>query len=177
MRFFSAVAVPEDIKKKVTEITRGRLPVPYVNTTNLHVTLNFFGELDTDAENLLKEIFSQAVDGFKRFEIKFDKLVKFHSQLHLTIKPNKALNDLQKFMAEFFIGRGFSLRDDREFYPHVKLANLHMDNVMNKQRKMDNFPNSELAALDFTAERVLLYESKLLLHHPKHTSVIEVPLV
>jgi RNA 2',3'-cyclic 3'-phosphodiesterase len=175
MRVFSAVALPEEIKVKVGELTRGRLSVPYVNTTNLHVTLNFFGELDTDASSMLKEIFSQAVQGHKRFEVVFERIVKFHHQIHLTVKPSAEIKLLQDEMEEYFSQRGYSFRD-REYYPHVKLASLHMDKVMNKDRRLENFPNEELSVLNFTAQKVVLYESKLLLHHAHHIPLVEAQL-
>jgi RNA 2',3'-cyclic 3'-phosphodiesterase len=172
MRIFSAIALPEETKVKVGELTRGRLSVPYVNTTNLHVTLNFFGELDTDATKLIKEIFPYAVEGHKCFEVVFDKMVKFHHQIHLTVKPSPEIKLLQDEMEEYFSQRGYSF-PDKEYYPHVKLANLHMDKVMNKDRRLENFPNEELSALNFTAKKIVLYESKLLLHHAHHIPVVE----
>jgi 2'-5' RNA ligase len=175
MRVFSAIPLPDEIKTKVGELTRGRLSVPYVNTTNLHITLNFFGELDTDSSELLKEIFPQAVEGIKSFPVSFDKIVKFHQQIHLTVKPTAAMKLLQDNMEDYFSGRGFEFKD-REYYPHVKLATLHMDKVMNKDRKLENFPNEELSVLDFIAGKVVLYESKLLLHHAQHIPIMEVSL-
>jgi NAD-dependent oxidoreductase involved in siderophore biosynthesis len=75
-------------------------------------------------------------------------------------------------MQNYFKQQGFSY-SSQTYYPHVKLANTHMDNVMNRQRKEDNFPNEELQQLNFTANKVILYESKLLLHHAHHTPLVE----
>ena len=59
MRLFTAIPFPEEIKTKVSQLMRGRLPVPDINTANLHITLNFFGELETSEEDRLK----RSVDG------------------------------------------------------------------------------------------------------------------
>jgi RNA 2',3'-cyclic 3'-phosphodiesterase len=174
MRYFSVIPLPDDKKKTVSEIFRGKLPVPYINTANLHVTLNFFGELDPDSFNKLKEVFITSVSG-KRFKVQFDRLVKFRNQIHATVFPSKELLDLQQRMEHCFRAKGFVF-EDRPYYPHMKLANLHMDKVMHPERKIGSFPQSELKALDFEATEAVLFESKLLLHHAHHSKIETVKL-
>ena len=176
MRLFTAIPLTEESKKLVTEITRGRLPVPYINTTNLHITLNFFGELDDAQVDKVKKIFDSFAKGQERFLIEFDQLVKSNDQIHLTIKANPRLTQLRNLLHKQFELQGLKL-DSRAYYPHVKLTNLHFDKVMNPERTLDNFPHEELQKLNFTAEQIILYESKLLLHHPKHIPIIELSLV
>lgn len=176
MRLFTAISLSKEIKDRVGEITRGRLPIPYINTTNLHITLNFFDELDDAEVEKVKTNFLQIVDDSPGFDLEFEAIVKFHLQLHLTVKSSLALLQLQSQLEKKFEQLGFQFQD-RKFYPHVKLGNLHMDNIMNRQRKMENFPNSELSALKFHADKVVLFESKLLLHHPKYISLMEKELI
>lgn len=171
MRIFTAIPLPERIKNKVREITCGRLSVSYVNTANLHITLNFLGELTDDELRRVKLTFSGIVQEARQFPVAFDRLVKFHQQIHLTLLPNPALTELQEGMQKIFQAAGFTF-SDRQYYPHVKLANLHMDHVMNPERKIEHFPHDELAQLNFVAERVVLYESKLLLHHAHYTELL-----
>lgn len=175
MRIFTAIPLPSEVKKKVGEITSGRLSVPYVNTTNLHITLNFFGELtEVDVEKV-KQVLLESDKSQKPVGINFDRIVKFHQQIHMTLKPNAALEALQGKMQKTFQDSGFRFQE-RKYYPHVKLANLHMDHVMNPQRKLENFPNEELKQLSFLADRIILYESRLLLHHAHHYPLLEVKL-
>lgn len=177
MRIFTAIPLPEEIKNKVSEITRGRLPVPYISTENLHITLNFFGELDTDQVERVKTIFPKICNDKQGFEVEFDKVVAHHNrQIHLTVKPSQQLDSLQKELEQTFIKEGFRFQE-RAFYAHVKLANMHLDNVMNRQRKLENFPNADLKQLDFIAEKIVLYESKLLLHHPQYIPILEQDLI
>ncbi|MBX4191797.1 MAG: RNA 2',3'-cyclic phosphodiesterase [Candidatus Doudnabacteria bacterium] len=176
MRLFTAIPLPEETKQTVGELTRGRLPVPYINTSNLHITLNFFGDLSDPEVDKVRKIFDQTAKGFEKFSIEFDALVKSGDQIHLTLQPNDKLNTIQLVLEKAFLGGGFKF-SDREYYPHVKLTNLHMDKVMNPERKLDDFPQEELKKLNFRAENIILYESKLLLHHPKHIPLIEFNLV
>jgi 2'-5' RNA ligase len=177
MRIFTAIALPDQVKAQVAEVTRGRLPLPYVNTENLHIKLNFFGELDTDQVEKIKSIFPQVCSGKKPFAVVFDKVVAHHNrQIHMTIKNNSELNALQHELELAFEKEGFKFQE-RSYYAHVKLANMHLDNVMNRDRKLENFPHEELQALNFTANMIVLYESKLLLHHPKYIPLMEQPLL
>lgn len=172
MRIFTAIPVPERTKKIISEITQGRLPVPYVNTSNLHLTLNFFGEVNDDQIDLIKGRLAELIDGVPGFYVKFTDIIKFHNQIHLVVEPAKPLLGLQNALEKGFVKTGFVFQN-RPYYPHVKLANLHMDNVMNPDRKIANFPKKELAGLTFKAASIVLYESKLLLHHVHHNPLLE----
>jgi 2'-5' RNA ligase len=176
MRLFTAVPLPDEIKQAIGELTRGRLPVPYINTTNLHITLNFFDELSDAEVDKVKKVFDMNAKGFEKFYIEFDKIVKVREQIHLTLIENPRLNALQSVLEKAFIGAGFKFQQ-RPFYAHVKLTNLHMDKVMNPGRSLDTFPQDELKKLNFEAEKITLFESKLLLHHAKHIPLIELNLL
>ena len=175
MRIFTAIPFPDEIKQKTGDLLKGKVPVHYVNTTNLHITLNFFGDLPTDDVTKLQNLFEQAVAGEKGFMIEFDKLTKTRNQIHMLPKSNNSLRSLQYKLEKTFVSAGFSFQE-REYYAHVKIANMHMDKVMNTQRKIENFPNIELAQLNFKADKVVLYESKLLLHHAHHYRLMEAKL-
>jgi 2'-5' RNA ligase len=176
MRLFTAIPLPDEIKQAVGELTRGRLPVPYISTTSLHITLNFFGELSDSEVDKVKKVFDMTAKGLEKFPIQFDKLLKVREQIHLTVIENERLKTIQSLLQKAFEKEKFTFQN-RPYYAHVKLTNLHMDKVMHSERKLDDFPQDELKKLNFTAEKIVLYESKLLLHHAKHISLIEFDLV
>ncbi len=175
MRLFSAIPIPEAIQKDLIEMTRGKLPVPYLNLTNAHITINFFGDLDSDKTKFVIEQFPIVAQGSKKINIEFEKIVKNNHQLHLTVKPSEDLKNLQQYLQEAYERVGFTFAD-RDYYPHVSLARMHMDNHLYRARKVENFANEELSRLNFTADKVILYESKLLLHHAHHMPMAEVSL-
>ena len=47
---------------------------------------------------------------------------------------------------------------------------------MHRERKLDRFPHEELEQLSFTADKVVLYQSELRLHHVVHMSLLEINL-
>lgn len=175
MRIFTAIPLTKEVKERFTQLAQGKLPVPYVNVTNLHVTLNFLGELDTDQVKLVKEQWKRGLSEIKKFRIEFGQLVKFHQQIHMTLKDNPELKELRSKLEKHFLDLGFHPQE-HDYYAHVKLTNLHMDKVMNRQRKIEDFPNQELSQLSFDAQRIVLYESKLLLHHAQHIELDEYKL-
>jgi RNA 2',3'-cyclic 3'-phosphodiesterase len=172
MRLFTGIPFPQDKKLVVSEITRGRLPVPYINTSNLHITLNFLGEVEESKAAVAKEVIDRVVVDIKPFSISFEKLQKFRQQIHLTVNKNVDLGNLQRILSQGFKDAGFFL-ETREYYPHVKLASLHFDKVMNPERRLEFFPNNELSKLNFVVEKIVLFESKLLLHHAHHEAIYE----
>ncbi|MBX4204589.1 MAG: RNA 2',3'-cyclic phosphodiesterase [Candidatus Doudnabacteria bacterium] len=177
MRIFTAIPIPNEVKNALVELTRGRLPIPYINITNLHITLNFLGDLFTDDSNKALKIFPTLVGEYRgKFEIEFDKIANFRQQIHLTVKNSETLFGLQQDLEAGFKTVGLHFQDQK-FYPHVTLGKMHLDNIMNRSRKLVNFPNEELAQLNFTVQSVALFESKLLPHHAHHTPLVEVPLV
>ncbi|MGE5392983.1 MAG: RNA 2',3'-cyclic phosphodiesterase [Candidatus Saccharibacteria bacterium] len=166
MRLFTAIPFPQELKDLARDFFHGRLPVAYVNTDNLHITLNFIGEVEDSRLDQAKEVCRGAVDGRKGFPLEFMSVVKFHQQLHLTVAENPELSLLQRDLEAALGKAGFRFQE-RQYYPHVKLANLHMDKVMSKHR-IENISRGELEKLSFHADRVALFSSKLLMHHAQH---------
>lgn len=175
MKIFTAIALPQEVKDKFTEISRGQLPFPYVSTDNFNITLNFLGELDTDQVAQVTKIWSQ-LPPFKKLKIEFDKLVKFQYQVHMTLKPNPELENLQMHLRKEFERLGFTFTYPR-YYAHMIIGNMHMDNIMYRDRKIEKFRNQELAQLTFIADKIVMFESKLLLHHKHHVPISEAALV
>ncbi len=167
MRLFTAIALPQETKDKFLEIARGKLPIPYVNADHLHITLNFLGESDTDETAKIKKSWKENLDGSKKFKIEFEKLIKFRQQIHMTVKENPDLNKLQAKLAKHFTSIGIRPAHPK-YYAHMTIGNLHMDKVMNRERKIEEFPNEELDKISFEADAVTLFESKYLLHHPHY---------
>lgn len=176
MRLFTAIPFPEEKKDLAGRLFRGRLPVAYVNTENLHITLNFLGEVEDVDIATLKRVCGETLLDKPKVSIEFDRIVKFHQQLHLTLKHNQPLCFMQERLERNLFAAGFRF-PDRQYYPHVKLANMHMDKVMNPQHRLDNFSQEEIKSLDFLAEKAALFESKLLMHHAKHTLIEEYQLI
>src|SRR5260370_31537712 len=102
MRLFTAIPLPLDVKNSVGEIIRGKLPVPYINRTNLHITLNFFGELSDAEVDKVKKVFEQSAKNLEKFKVEFNKLEKFRDQIHLSVKPSPELSAIRSLLQKQF---------------------------------------------------------------------------
>src|SRR4051812_37376616 len=121
MRIFTSIPIPNEVKNKLVEIARGRLPIPYINVTNLHITLNFLGDLFTDDSKKAIEAFPKiAGENRRKFEVEFEKIVNFRQQIHLTVKNSPELYRLQQDLEAGFKAIGLHFQD-RNYYPHVTL--------------------------------------------------------
>ena len=167
MRIFTAIPLPEEKKEQTGQLMQGKLPVSYVNITNLHITLNFFGELTADETTKAQNAFAKIVAQRPKFNIEFDQIKKLGSQIHMTLKPNVQLVQLQSELEQEFIKLGFKF-PNRAYYAHVKLATMHYDKVMTLSRKVEYFPNEQLQQLNFVASEAIMFESQLLREGVKH---------
>ena len=74
IRAFLAIDLDDDLKPKINriikEFKKTDARIKYVELTNLHLTLKFFGDIDTDGLDLLEEAISNVVSQFDSFKIK-----------------------------------------------------------------------------------------------------------
>ena len=112
VRAFLAIDLDDDLKPKINKIMKEfkeiDANIKYVDLTNLHFTLKFFGDIDVDGIELLSDKIAGVVSNFDPFDIKIkgcgafpntkrikviwlgidnDKLIKeLHKELDLDIK-------------------------------------------------------------------------------------------
>ena len=74
IRAFLAIDLDDDLKPKINRIIKEfkkiDTRIKYVDLVNLHLTLKFFGDIDTDGLNLLEDAIQRTVDDFEPFDLK-----------------------------------------------------------------------------------------------------------
>lgn len=148
-RIFLAIDLPKDIKKnlreKLKEINSGNWRE--IDHDNLHITLIFFGNLTDEKLKRLIESFKQIK--LERFEIKISEIVRKKDMLWANIRESASLESLYEELKDK--SRFLDLEDHRRFTPHITLA---------KTKKKFQMPKM-LLNLDFSIDRITLYESKI----------------
>jgi len=91
----------------------------YTKLDNIHITLEFLGEISVMDIEKIKEIFSFVKQ--KCFEISLNKITNFKNMIILGVQNNEHLNLLQARLNESLKQRGFLLQN-RKYFPHVTLA-------------------------------------------------------
>jgi|GEM_PF-5833893 len=107
MRILTTIPVPKSAQDAFLAASRGKLPIPHINADNLHVTLNFLGELDTDQMAKALTEWETSIPEFKPFMVEPDMLDKFGNLLVLRLKPNPVLMAMQASLQKHFSSMGY----------------------------------------------------------------------
>jgi 2'-5' RNA ligase len=176
MRIFSALPLPADVKQKFSESCQGQLPAKFVYASNLHITLNFFGEVEAARLELLKELFKKVSYYQTALTIEFLKVVMFKDQVHATVKKTHELMAYQSALEKKFTSFGFEFQN-KSYYPHVKLSNVVYGRDTNPDFVSTKLNSIQIADKIFLARKSVLYESRLLKSHARHIPIIELDLI
>ncbi|HHV50508.1 MAG TPA: RNA 2',3'-cyclic phosphodiesterase [Clostridiales bacterium] len=155
IRLFLAINFNDEVKSRINEIislvksnsTQGR----FVGAEQLHLTLEFLGEVQRHRVDLIKKI----MDGIESspFELEISKAGFFKRSegdvCWLGVKENGALFSLQKKLHQSLLGCGFEL-EDRAYKPHITLG-----------RKVKVNAGFDLSKLEGMAEGIITRVDKI----------------
>ncbi|WP_375608970.1 MULTISPECIES: RNA 2',3'-cyclic phosphodiesterase [unclassified Bartonella] len=125
-RLFGALQIPQQTIQQLVSLQNGLSNAQWINLQNFHITLSFFGEIEsTTAKTLMYAFdtiklppFMLQIEGFDIFGSE-----NASPSLVLRVKPCEALNLLHKKMQ--YIRNKLELKpDERQFTPHITLARL-----------------------------------------------------
>lgn len=126
IRLFVALALPEEVRNRLSSLCRGIRDARWVEPHNMHLTLCFIGAVEEPAiDDLVYSLdavrapaFPLTLAGVGHFESR--KRVR---QIWAGIQPCPPLMDLQGRI-EAAVSRAGVKRESRRFVPHVTLARL-----------------------------------------------------
>lgn len=124
MRLFVAIALPEDLRARLSRIQQGVPAARWVDPDNLHLTLRFIGEADgSEAQDLdaaLAQVraawFAVTLAGVGRFG-----QGRKSRALWVGVEPAPGLDRLRRRVEQAVQAAGFA-PERRKFKPHVTLA-------------------------------------------------------
>ncbi|PIT70226.1 RNA 2',3'-cyclic phosphodiesterase [Bartonella tribocorum] len=125
-RLFSALQIPQQTTQQLVSLQNGLPNAQWINPQNFHITLSFFGEVESATADALISAFdtiklSPFMLKMKDFDI-FGSENAPHS-LVIHIEPCETLNLLHEKMQ--YIRSHLRLTPDkREFTPHITIARL-----------------------------------------------------
>ncbi|NOT09051.1 MAG: RNA 2',3'-cyclic phosphodiesterase [Gemmatimonadales bacterium] len=179
MRLFVAVPLPPNAVAEVSRLL-GELrgldwPVRWVRNDGLHITLKFFGEVTSDRADPIEELVQFATRGMKPMELVPESGGAFPSARHprvlrLEVRAGPELELLQDRLERGGEAIGFP-PEGRPFRPHITLGRV---------REGQRLPSGAVSRLEgiaggppFTADRVVLFESRLTPEGPVYGKRIE----
>ena len=138
-RAFLAVDLDEDLKPKIhrliSEFKKTDTKIKYVELENLHLTLKFFGDIDVEGIELLKDAIKKVVSEFKPFKIHIKSCGAFPNKnrirvIWVGIEDDTLLKDLHNKLDKEFTKLGFD--KDKKFSTHLTIG--RMKKPINKQQ-------------------------------------------
>ena len=161
MRLFVAIALPEDLRARLSELQQGVPAARWVDPDNLHLTLRFIGEADGVQAQDLDAALTQV--RAERFDVALTGIDCFgrgrkSRALWAGIAPCPGLDRLRRKVEQAARAAGFA-PERRKFRPHVTLARFKGD----PGYRLHDFLACHTAfrATPFTAQEFVLFSSVL----------------
>ncbi|WP_041589527.1 RNA 2',3'-cyclic phosphodiesterase [Thermoanaerobacterium thermosaccharolyticum] len=180
MRAFLAVKLSEsvinDIKNLQDELKKYTIKGRWTNKDNLHITLKFFGEINVEEVNKIREITNNISLSFKSFGIRLNKIGCFEGKdnirvLWVNVVDDKNLMALHDAIETELSKAGFK-KDDRKFKTHITVARditlIKSIEEINRLYKL----NSDY----FMISNIYLMDSKLENNRRVYKAIFDVPL-
>ncbi len=175
-RVFVAINLPEDIKKQLAKYEEKWLDLPakWTGKDNLHITLEFLGELtDVEIADVCKAV-AEAAKQHKSFSISLNKVLYGPPRkdpprmVWAEGEKSEELADLQADLQEYLLERVRYRPEARGFSPHITLARISEWEF--KQIEPEERPEiNEDIDLTFTVETIEVMESVLKRTGPQYT--------
>ena len=143
IRAFLAIDLDDDLKPKINRIIKEfkkiDTKIKYVDLVNLHLTLKFFGDIDTDGLNLLEDAIQRTVNDFEPFDLKIKGCGAFPNNSHIKviwvgIDDDSIIKDLHDKLDKEFSKLGFD--KDRKFSSHLTIGRMKSAKNKNKVKSV-----------------------------------------
>lgn len=167
IRAFLAIDLDDDLKPKINKIIKEfkqiDTRIKYVELANLHLTLKFFGEIDTAGLELLEEKIVKVVSEFKPFNVKIKSCGAFPNNNHIKviwvgIEDDSIIKDLHDKLDNEFTKLGFD--KDKKFSTHLTIGRMKSAKNKNQVKStIEEFSDVEIG--EMTVNNIVLKKSTL----------------
>ena len=119
--------VPERIASAIAQVRGLHAPVAWTAPKNLHITLNFLGEISPERAPLIERSMRVVASGIDPFSLTAEGGGAFPGTRNPRIlwvgflEPLELVRQLQQNMGNALSGAGFS-REDRPYHPHITVG-------------------------------------------------------
>jgi 2'-5' RNA ligase len=181
MRAFLGVPVPDQLKPRIIQIQDGLddFDIKSVEKENLHFNLKFFGEIENEKVDKIKEIVEKVAAQFEPFEINVNGIGAFPSKSYVKVvwlgikegfQTFKSLGDM---IENSLVNLGIEKEED--FTPHLTLGRVksgrNKTELLVFLRKYEKIEVGKM-----TVDKLTLFQSKLSPKGPVYEEVFTVKL-
>lgn len=167
LRAFLAIDVDEDLKAKmyriIKEFRQIDANIKYVDLENLHLTLKFFGDIDTEGIDLLSSKIAGVVSNFDNFTVKIKGCGAFPNTkrikvIWIGIDEDEIIKKLHDELDNEFVKLGFD--KDKKFSSHLTIG--RMRNAKGKEKVKSTIEElREVEIGEMTVDKIILKKSTL----------------
>ncbi|WP_296848219.1 RNA 2',3'-cyclic phosphodiesterase [uncultured Methanobrevibacter sp.] len=179
IRAFLAIDLDDDLKPKINKIIREfkktNANIKYVDLQNLHFTLKFFGDIDTEGIDLIAEKIEKVIKDFDSFNIKIKGCGAFPNTnrikvIWLGLDEDKILKELHDNLDKEFNSIGFDL--DKKFSSHLTIGRMRSAKAKDKVKNtLDLYDGIDVGTME--VKTVTLKRSTLTPSGPIYEDLIE----
>ena len=188
IRAFLAIDLDDDLKPKINKIIREfkktnanikfkqiDANIKYVDLQNLHFTLKFFGDIDTEGIDLIAEKIEKVIEDFDSFNIKIKGCGAFPNNNRIKViwvglDEDEILKDLHDKLDNEFNSIGFDL--DRKFSSHLTIGRMRSAKAKDKVKNtLDLYDGIDVGTME--VKTVTLKRSTLTPSGPIYEDLIE----
>ena len=167
IRAFLAIDIDEDLKAKIYKVIRQfkqiDANIKYVDLENLHLTLKFFGDIDTEGIDVLSSKISDVVNGFDNFNIKIRGCGAFPNTnrikvIWLGLDDDEIVKRLHDELDKEFVKLGFD--KDKKFSSHLTIGRMKSAKGKNKVKStIEEFSDVDIG--EMSVDKIILKKSTL----------------
>lgn len=167
IRAFLAIDLDDDLKPKINKIINEfkqiDTKIKYVELINLHLTLKFFGEIDTDGLDVLQDSIQKVVSEFKPFKINVKSCGAFPNNNHIKviwigIEDDAIIKQLHDKLDNEFKKLGFD--KDKKFSTHLTIGRMKSAKNKNKVKStIEEFSEVDIGEMEIS--KITLKKSTL----------------
>ena len=164
MRLFIGLDIPEKIKSSLAQLQESLknngVKGHWKRTENMHLTLEFLGELEPSTTPVLSEIINKVANQHHSFKLSIENLGAFPSFTRphtLWVGSGKGVDkliDLQQLLHSELLSAGFKL-DARSYKPHFTIASKPQIFGID----LSSYKDVNIGC--FSVNELILYESKV----------------
>lgn len=156
IRAFLAIDLDDDLKPKINRIIKEfkqiDTRIKYVELANLHLTLKFFGDIDTNGLKLLEDAIAKVVSEFEPFNIKIRGCGAFPNSNHIKviwvgIDNDEIIKDLHDKLDKEFARLGID--KDKKFSTHLTIGRMKSAKNKNMVKStIEEFEDVEIGEME-----------------------------
>jgi len=181
MRVFLGIDIPNELKQKIIYVQNrfSDFDIKFVEPENLHFNLKFFGDIDEEKVEKLKEVLEKISKQFQPFEVNISGLGTFPSRNYIRViwlgvkEGYQAFLSLSQTINNAIETLGFE--KENRFVPHLTLGRVRSGRNKNELLVLiRKFEDIEIGKMK--VNEIKLFQSKLSPSGPVYKEVFKIRL-